>query len=188
MSDYYSHPSAIVDEGAVIGAGTKIWHFCHVSGNSRIGKGCVLGQNVYVGKATLGDNVRVQNNVSIYDGVELDDHVFCGPSMVFTNVINPRSEVSRKHEYQPTRVKRGATLGANSTIVCGATIGEYAFIAAGAVIRGDVPAYALMTGVPARRKAWMCKCGVRLKIEDGRGICAACAAVYEEKSGVLVAV
>ncbi len=186
MSDYFCHSSSFVDEGAAVGAGTKIWHFCHVSSGSRIGKGCVLGQNVYVGTAILGDNVRVQNNVSIYDGVVLDDHVFCGPSMVFTNVVNPRAEVSRKHEYQPTRVHRGATLGANSTIVCGATIGEYAFVAAGAVVRGDVPAYALMTGVPARRKGWMCRCGVRLTVEpSGRAICSACAAVYAEEDGLL---
>jgi UDP-2-acetamido-3-amino-2,3-dideoxy-glucuronate N-acetyltransferase len=129
--DYFVHASSFVDEGAQVGTGTKIWHFCHVLASARIGKDCGLGQNVYVGKAVLGDGVRVQNNVSIYDGVVLEDHVFCGPSMVFTNVINPRAEVSRKDEYKPTLVKRGATLGANSTIVCGATLGEYCFVGAG---------------------------------------------------------
>jgi UDP-2-acetamido-3-amino-2,3-dideoxy-glucuronate N-acetyltransferase len=162
--DFYVHPSSFVDEGAVVGAGTKVWHFCHVLGSAKIGKNCALGQNVYVGKAVIGDGVRVQNNVSIYDGVTLEDAVFCGPSMVFTNVINPRSEVSRKDEYKPTLVRRGATLGANSTIVCGATLGEYCFVGAGAVVRGDVPAYALVLGVPARRVGWMCRCGVRLEL------------------------
>jgi UDP-2-acetamido-3-amino-2,3-dideoxy-glucuronate N-acetyltransferase len=172
---YFRHESAFVDEGAVVGAGTKIWHFCHVLGSARIGPRCVLGQNVYVGKAVLGENVRVQNNVSIYDGVTLEDHVFCGPSMVFTNVVNPRSEVSRKDEYRPTLVRRGATLGANSTIVCGVTIGEYAFVAAGAVVRRDVPAYALVAGVPARRIGWMCRCGVKL---GASLLCEACGAAY----------
>jgi UDP-2-acetamido-3-amino-2,3-dideoxy-glucuronate N-acetyltransferase len=184
------HPSSYVDEGAVIGAGTRIWHFCHVAGGARIGKGCVLGQNVYVGNVVIGDNVRIQNNVSVYDGVVLEDHVFCGPSMVFTNVINPRSEVSRKHEYRPTQVRRGASLGANSTVICGSTIGEYAFVAAGAVVREDVPAYALVAGVPARCKGWMCRCGVRLEIGPALGAgtrvtCAACGAAYVEAGGVL---
>src|SRR5690349_17306753 len=188
--DYFVHASSFVDEGAQVGAGTKIWHFCHVLASARIGKDCGLGQNVYVGKAVLGDGVRVQNNVSIYDGVVLEDHVFCGPSMVFTNVINPRAEVSRKDEYKPTLVKRGATLGANSTIVCGATLGEYCFVGAGAVVRGDVPAYALMLGVPARRAGWMCKCGVRLAAPADLGareqvVCTACGTAYEEKAGVL---
>jgi UDP-2-acetamido-3-amino-2,3-dideoxy-glucuronate N-acetyltransferase len=186
---YYCHPSSIVDDGAVVGEGTKIWHFCHVLGKAKIGAKCVLGQNVYVGHAVLGENVRVQNNVSIYDGVTLEDHVFCGPSMVFTNVVNPRSEVSRKDEYKPTLVKRGATLGANSTIVCGATIGEYAFVAAGAVVRGDVPAYALVAGVPAKRIGWMCKCGVKLPIKEIKGgattACSACGARYIEKNATL---
>jgi UDP-2-acetamido-3-amino-2,3-dideoxy-glucuronate N-acetyltransferase len=175
---YYVHPSSYVDDGAAIGEGTKVWHFCHVSARARLGKGCVLGQNVYVGNVTIGDNVRVQNNVSIYDGVTLEDHVFCGPSMVFTNVINPRSEVSRKHEYRNTLVKRGATLGANSTIVCGVTIGEYAFVAAGAVVREDVPPYALVAGVPARVKGWMCACGVRLP-NGTNPVCTACGRLYK---------
>jgi len=184
MSDtppgYYAHPSSIVDAGASVGDGTKIWHFCHVSPGARIGARCVLGQNVYVGGgALIGDDVRIQNNVSVYDGVVLDDHVFVGPSAVFTNVVNPRSEVSRKSEYQPTRVRRGASIGANATVVCGATIGEYAFIGAGAVVRGDVPAYALMMGVPARRRGWMCRCGVRLEAAAGTATCGACGATIE---------
>jgi UDP-2-acetamido-3-amino-2,3-dideoxy-glucuronate N-acetyltransferase len=179
MSDsgYFRHPSAFVDDGAVVGAGTKIWHFCHVMPGARIGARCVLGQNVYVASgAIVGDDVRIQNNVSLYDGVVLDDHVFCGPSAVFTNVVNPRAEVNRKAEYQPTRVRRGATIGANATVVCGCDIGEYAFIGAGAVVRGDVPAHALMLGVPARRRGWMCRCGVRLGDPLGVGpqTCAAC--------------
>ena len=181
---YFLHESSYVDDGAEIGEGTKIWHFCHVSSGARLGRSCVLGQNVYVGKVKLGDNVRVQNNVSIYDGVELEDHVFCGPSMVFTNVVNPRSEVSRKHEYQSTIVRRGATLGANCTIVCGATIGEYAFVGAGAVVRGDVEAYALVAGVPARRIGWMCRCGVKLP-SDAEPTCTACGAAYLERNGKL---
>ena len=157
------HPTAIVDEGARIGAGTKVWHWVHVSGGARIGERCVLGQNVFVGNdVVIGDNVRIQNNVSVYDSVTLEDDVFCGPSMVFTNVYNPRSHVSRKDDYRRTLVRRGASIGANATVVCGFTIGEYAFIGAGAVVNRDVPAYALMVGVPARRIGWMCQCGERL--------------------------
>lgn len=178
---YYAHPTAVIDEGAQIGEGTKIWHFCHVSAGARIGPRCVLGQNVYVGNVTIGENVRIQNNVSVYDGVTLEDHVFCGPSMVFTNVINPRAEVSRKHEFRPTRVRRGATLGANSTIICGVTIGEYAFVAAGAVVRRDVPAYALVVGVPARFLGWVCRCGERLP----PSLTCPCGARFEERSRLL---
>ena len=190
---YFVHGSSFVDQGAVIGPDTKIWHFCHVMGGARIGARCVIGQNVFVGNVTLGENVRVQNNVSIYDGVEVEDHAFLGPSVVFTNVLNPRSEVSRKHEYRPTRVRRGATLGANATVVCGATIGEYAFVAAGAVVRGEVPAYALVAGVPARRIGWMCRCGERLPAEAAQVVgaeasCASCGARYREQGGGLVAV
>ncbi len=190
--DYFVHPSSFVDEGAQVGAGTKIWHFCHVLGSARIGKNCGFGQNVYVGKAVLGDNVRVQNNVSIYDGVVIEDDVFCGPSMVFTNVVNPRAFVSRKDEYRPTLVQRGASIGANATVVCGGTLGEYCFVAAGAVVRGDVPAYALMMGVPARVTGWMCKCGVRLELPakltgGARVSCAACGVGYAEQSGALAA-
>ena len=176
--DAFVHESAYVDDGATIGAGTKVWHFCHVLGGAVIGARCSLGQNVVVMNGTrIGDNVKIQNNVSIYEGVELEDDVFCGPSMVFTNVINPRSHVSRKNEYRRTLVKRGASIGANATIVCGATLGEYAFIGAGAVVAKDVPAYALMVGVPARRIGWMCQCGERLP-DGGTGSCAACGATY----------
>ena len=163
MSDYFVHESSYVDEGAVIGEGTKVWHFTHVMPGARIGKKCVLGQNVNVGsKAVLGDRVKVQNNVSLYDDVVLEDDVFCGPSCVFTNVINPRSFVERKHEYLRTLVKRGASIGANATIVCGVTLGEYCFVGAGSVVTKDVPAYALVHGNPARVRGWMCQCGVKL--------------------------
>jgi UDP-2-acetamido-3-amino-2,3-dideoxy-glucuronate N-acetyltransferase len=181
----WSHESAYVDDGAAVGPGTKIWHFCHVTAGARIGAGCVIGQNGYIGKVTIGDGVRIQNNVSVYDGVMLEDHVFVGPSAVFTNVINPRSEVSRKSEYLPTVVRRGASIGANATIVCGATVGEYAFIGAGAVVRGDVPAFALMLGVPARRRGWMCRCGVRLRVAHDEATCDACGSRYAETGGLL---
>lgn len=162
------HESAYVDDGAEIGAGTRVWHFCHVLGGAVIGDRCSLGQNVVVmNNVRLGDNVKVQNNVSIYEGVTLEDDVFCGPSMVFTNVFNPRSAVSRKSEYRPTLVQRGASIGANATVVCGVTIGSYAFIGAGAVVNRDVPAYAIMAGVPARRIGWMSEDGFTLETIDG---------------------
>jgi UDP-2-acetamido-3-amino-2,3-dideoxy-glucuronate N-acetyltransferase len=161
--DYFVHDSAVVDHGASIGAGTKVWHFVHVMPGARIGQRCVIGQGCFIGNVRIGDHVHIQNNVSVYDGVTLEDHVFAGPSCVFTNVINPRSEVSRKHEYRPTLVKRGASIGANATIVCGVTIGEYAFVGAGAVVRTDVPPHALVAGVPARPLGWMCACGERLR-------------------------
>jgi UDP-2-acetamido-3-amino-2,3-dideoxy-glucuronate N-acetyltransferase len=186
MADYFVHESSYVDEGAVIGAGSKIWHFSHVMPGAVIGERCNLGQNVVVmPKTRLGNDVKVQNNVSIYEGVTLEDDVFCGPSCVFTNVINPRSHVSRKAEYKPTLVRRGATIGANATIVCGVTLGEYAFIGAGAVITSDVAAYGLMVGVPARRIGWMCQCGVRLTLLQGRAECGACGSKYAESQGVL---
>ncbi len=173
----WHHDSAIIDEGAQIGDGTKVWHFSHVCGGARIGAGCSLGQNVFVGNdVVIGSNVKIQNNVSVYDAVVLEDDVFCGPSAVFTNVYNPRSAVSRKHEYLKTVVKRGATLGANCTIVCGTTVGEYAFIGAGSVINRDVPAYALMVGVPARRIGWMSRHGERLSLAvrgEGEASCPA---------------
>ena len=173
------HESAYVDEGATIGAGTKVWHFCHVLGGAVIGDRCTLGQNVVVMNGTrIGNNVKLQNNVSVYEGVELEDDVFCGPSMVFTNVLNPRSHVSRRSEYRRTLVRRGATIGANATIVCGTTLGEYAFVGAGAVVSSDVPDYALVVGVPARRIGWMCQCGERLP-DSGAGTCAACGSSYE---------
>lgn len=162
---YYQHPSAIVDEGAQIGEHSRIWHFVHVCAGARIGKHVSLGQNVFVGnKVLIGDHCKVQNNVSIYDNVTLEEGVFCGPSMVFTNVYNPRALIERKDQYLDTLVKKGATLGANCTIVCGITIGEYAFIAAGAVVNKDVPAYALMAGVPAQQIGWMSEYGERLNL------------------------
>jgi UDP-2-acetamido-3-amino-2,3-dideoxy-glucuronate N-acetyltransferase len=159
------HPSAIVDEGAQLGEGCRVWHFVHISAGARIGRGCSFGQNVYVGNdVSIGDNVKIQNNVSVYDAVTLEDDVFCGPSMVFTNVYNPRSAVARKDEYRRTLVRQGATLGANSTIVCGTTIGRHAFIGAGAVVNRDVPDFALMVGVPARQLGWMSRFGERLEL------------------------
>ena len=159
------HPTAIVDEGAQLGDGTRVWHWAHVCAGAVIGKDCSLGQNVFVGnKVVIGDNVKVQNNVSVYDNVTLESDVFCGPSMVFTNVYNPRSAVPRKNEYRDTLVKRGATLGANCTIVCGTTIGEYAFIGAGTVVNRDVPDYALMVGVPAKQIGWISRNGARLDL------------------------
>ena len=184
--DVYVHPSSFVDDGAVLGRGTKVWHFCHVMPGAVIGERCSLGQNVVVMPGTrIGNNVKIQNNVSIYEGVELEDDVFCGPSCVFTNVMNPRSHVSRKHEYRKTLVRRGTSIGANATIVCGVTLDEFAFIGAGAVVTSDVPAYALMVGVPARRVGWMCQCGERLHLSGGRGTCAACGTAYEERDGAL---
>ena len=163
--DYWHHESAIVDEGATIGEGTKIWHFSHVCSGSVIGERCSIGQNVFVGnQVVIGNNCKIQNNVSVYDNVTLEDDVFCGPSMVFTNVYNPRSAVSRKNEYRDTLVGRGATLGANCTIVCGVTIGRYAFIGAGAVVNKDVPDYVLMVGVPARLIGWMSEYGEQLDL------------------------
>ena len=176
---YTVHPTAIVDDGAQIGEGTRIWHWVHICGGARIGERCSFGQNVFVGNdVVIGNNVKIQNNVSVYDAVRLEDDVFCGPSMVFTNVYNPRSAISRKDEYRSTVVKRGATLGANCTIVCGVTIGEYAFIGAGAVINRDVQPYALMVGVPARRRGWVCRCGGKLSGMEGDVQCLACGDRY----------
>ncbi|MBI3789336.1 MAG: N-acetyltransferase [Gemmatimonadetes bacterium] len=187
MSDPFVHESAYVDAGAEIGAGTRIWHFCHVNPGAVIGERCSLGQNVVVMPGVrIGNNVKIQNNVSVYEGVTLEDDVFCGPSMVFTNVINPRSHVSRKHEYRPTLVRKGATIGANATVLCGVTLGTYAFVAAGAVITRDVPAFALVAGVPARRLGWMCRCGERLDDAAARP-CAACGTRYRaEDDGLAI--
>ncbi len=177
------HPSAIIDDGAKIGAGSQIWHWVHVCGGAVIGRNCSLGQNVFVGnRVTIGNNVRIQNNVSVYDNVTLEDDVFCGPSMVFTNVINPRAQVSRKDEYRDTLVRRGATIGANATIVCGITLGRYCFIGAGAVVTRDVPDHALVTGNPARQHGWMCRCGVKL---DADLRCPDCGACYAREDGHL---
>ncbi|MGO8998400.1 MAG: acyltransferase [Polyangiaceae bacterium] len=181
-SDVFIHPTAVVDAPCEIGEGTKIWHFCHVSTRARIGARCTLGQNVYVASTVvIGAGTRIQNNVSLYDGVTLEDDVFCGPSAVFTNVHNPRAHVSRKHEYAPTVVRRGATLGANCTILCGHTIGRHAFVGAGAVVTHDVPDFALVVGAPARIVGWVCVCGVRLSFEvvpSGDATCSACNARY----------
>jgi len=183
------HETAIVDDGAMIGEGTRIWHWVHVCGGARIGKACSLGQNVFVGnRVNIGNNVKIQNNVSVYDNVTLEDDVFCGPSMVFTNVYNPRSTVSRKDEYRNTVVRQGATLGANCTIVCGTTIGRFAFVGAGAVINRDVQDYALMVGVPARQIGWMSEFGAQLDLPlkgDGEVRCPHTSARYVLKAGML---
>lgn len=175
------HSSAIVDDGAEIGDGSRVWHFVHVCGKARIGKNCSLGQNVFVGNdVVIGNNVKIQNNVSVFDAVRIEDDVFCGPSMVFTNVYNPRSAIVRKDEYRETFVRKGASLGANCTIVCGTTIGEYAFVGAGAVVHRDVAPYALMVGVPARRAGWMCQCGVQLpKAKTGKVSCTSCSRTFQ---------
>jgi UDP-2-acetamido-3-amino-2,3-dideoxy-glucuronate N-acetyltransferase len=177
---YFAHESAFIDEGVQVGEGTRIWHFSHIMKGSSVGAECRIGQNVVIGpNVTVGDGCKIQNNVSIYEGVTLEDHVFCGPSMVFTNVFNPRSEIPRMEELKKTLVKRGATIGANATIICGNTIGEYAFIGAGAVVTGDVPAYALVTGNPGRIAGWMCQCGVKLDVQDGNAVCGSCGMKYE---------
>jgi UDP-2-acetamido-3-amino-2,3-dideoxy-glucuronate N-acetyltransferase len=190
--NYFVHESSYIDEPCEIGEETKIWHFSHVMAGSKIGRRCNIGQNVVISpQVVIGDNVKIQNNVSVYTGVELEDDVFCGPSMVFTNVTNPRSHVSRKDEFRKTLVKRGASIGANATIVCGHTIGRYAFIGAGAVVTRDVPDYAMAVGNPARVIGWMCKCGLRLNLSpdpssaDG-ATCSACAASYVKKNGLLI--
>ncbi len=183
--DVFVHESSYVDQPAEIGAGTKIWHFSHVMKDAVIGRGCVIGQNVLVASGVrIGDGCKIQNNVSLYTGVVLEDHVFCGPSIVFTNVFNPRAEVVRKDEYRTTLVKRGATLGANATIVCGVTIGAYAFVGAGAVVTHDVADFALCFGNPARQAGWMCRCGLGLA-EGAQPECGACGRRYELHAGLL---
>ena len=184
MSETKVHATAIVDDGAVIGAGTRIWHWVHICGGAVIGERCSLGQNVYIGnRVRIGSNVKIQNNVSVYDNVTLEDDVFCGPSMVFTNVYNPRSAVSRKAEYRRTLVRQGATLGANCTVVCGVTIGRHAFVGAGAVVNRDVPDFALMLGVPARQAGWMSRHGERLEFVDGAATCRATGEHYVLRDG-----
>jgi UDP-2-acetamido-3-amino-2,3-dideoxy-glucuronate N-acetyltransferase len=183
---YFVHESSYVDEPCSIGEGTKIWHFSHVMKDSVIGRRCNIGQNVLVSSGVrMGDNCKVQNNVSLYTGVVLEDHVFCGPSMVFTNVFNPRSEVVRKDEYKTTLVRRGASIGANATVVCGVTIGAYAFIGAGAVVTRDVADFALVVGNPARQAGWMCRCGIKLQAEGAAVRCAACGTTYSHHGGTL---
>jgi UDP-2-acetamido-3-amino-2,3-dideoxy-glucuronate N-acetyltransferase len=189
--NYFVHESSYVDEPCEIGEGTKIWHFSHVMSGSKVGRRCNIGQNVVISPdVRIGDNVKIQNNVSVYTGVELEDDVFCGPSMVFTNVVNPRSHVSRKDEYRRTLVRRGASIGANATVVCGNTIGQYAFIGAGAVVTRDIPDYALVVGNPGRIAGWMCRCGVKLELsrdlqKDQDATCQACGASYAKRGGAV---
>lgn len=188
---YFVHESTYIDEPCEIGEGTRIWHFCHVMSGSKIGRHCNIGQNVVISpQVRIGDNVKIQNNVSVYTGVELEDDVFCGPSMVFTNVTNPRSHVSRKDEYRATLVRRGASIGANATVVCGHTIGRYAFIGAGAVVTRDVPDYAMVLGNPSRIVGWMCQCGVKLNLSrdpasEERATCPACGTRYLKTAGTV---
>ena len=178
---YFIHPTAVVDDLAEIGEGTKVWHFSHIMPNVKIGENCTIGQNVFIASgAVLGNNIKVQNNVSIYDGVVLEDEVFCGPSVVFTNVFNPRSFISRRKEFRKTLVKRGATLGANVTIVCGNTIGAYAFIGAGSVVTKDVPDYALVYGNPGKVKGWVCQCAEEVAFRSGKASCKACGKSYRK--------
>ena len=188
--NYTVHPSAIIDAGAQIGAGSRIWHFVHICSGAVIGKGCSFGQNVFVGnQVIIGDNCKIQNNVSVYDNVTLEEGVFCGPSMVFTNVYNPRSLIERKNEYRDTLIKKGATLGANCTIVCGSTVGRYAFIGAGAVVNKDVPDYALMVGVPAKQIGWMSEYGEQLNLPlsgAASTICSHSGATYQLKNQQLI--
>jgi len=171
MINYFKHDTAIVDDGAIVGSGSKIWHFSHIM-QAIIGENCTIGQNVFIANnVTLGDNIKIQNNVSVYEGVELEADVFIGPSVVFTNVINPRSFIERKTEYQKTIIKKGATIGANATIICGNTIGEYAFVGAGTVVTKPVKNFELVVGNPARHKGWVCKCGIKLNFENNIAIC-----------------
>ncbi len=186
--EIFVHPTAVVEQPVRIGPGSKIWHFAHVMAGAEIGADCILGQNVFIASSVkIGDGVKIQNNVSLYDGVELESEVFCGPSVVFTNVINPRSFIPRRQEIRKTVIERGVTLGANSTILCGLTVGRYAFIGAGAVVTRDVPSHALVIGGPARLKGWVCKCGIKLS-KRGRGwICPACNLAYRSTKGGLTA-
>lgn len=190
MSEYFVHESSYVDDGAEIGAGTKIWHFCHIMPRAHIGERCNIGQNVLVSSdVIIGSNVKIQNNVSVYTGVVVEDDVFLGPSMVFTNVINPRSHISRKNEYKTTFVRKGASIGANATIVCGVTLGSYSFVGAGSVVTQDVPDYALVYGTPARLHGWVCQCGEQLKFTETDGVekavCENCGDAYRKQDQVV---
>jgi len=190
LADYYVHESSFIDDGAQIGAGSKIWHFCHVMTGARIGQDCVLGQNVLVSpEVVIGNNVKIQNNVSLYTGVIIEDDVFLGPSMVFTNVTNPRSFVNRKNEFKPTLIRRGCSIGANATIICGLTLGAYSFVGAGSVVTKDVPDYGLVYGNPARLMGWMCQCGEQLNFrlagQIERATCAVCSTAYVKQGQVV---
>jgi UDP-2-acetamido-3-amino-2,3-dideoxy-glucuronate N-acetyltransferase len=179
--EYFVHPTALVDEPVEIGEGTKIWHFTHIMSGARIGRNCIIGQNVFIGSGViLGDNIKIQNNVSLYDGVILEDDVFCGPSMVFTNVFNPRSFISRKKEFRKTVVGKGATIGANATIICGNRIGQYAFVGAGSVVTKDVPDYALVYGNPGRVMGWVCQCAEEIAFRSGKAVCQVCKKRYKK--------
>jgi UDP-2-acetamido-3-amino-2,3-dideoxy-glucuronate N-acetyltransferase len=182
-SGYFVHQTSIVEQPCQIGEGTRVWHFCHIMPHAAIGKDCVIGQNVFIGRGVkIGNSVKIENNVSVFEGVTLEDGVFCGPSCVFTNVINPRSHISRKHEFKPTPVRKGASIGANATIICGNTIGRYAFIGAGAVVTKDVPDYALVYGNPARPQGWVCECAVKLDFDkSNRAQCPSCGKIYQKK-------
>ncbi len=189
--EYFIHSTSYVDDNVEIGAGTKIWHFSHILKNSKLGKDCIVGQNASIGPGvTIGNKVKIQNNISVYTGVTIEDEVFCGPSCVFTNVYNPRAFVERKNEFLQTLVKRGATIGANATIICGVTIGKYALIGAGSVIKNDVPDYAIVVGVPAIQKGWACKCGVPLKKKAGKKdlVCTNCKSAYKPSKKMLLVV
>jgi UDP-2-acetamido-3-amino-2,3-dideoxy-glucuronate N-acetyltransferase len=191
MPDYFVHESTYIDEGATIGAGTRIWHFCHIMPRAHIGERCNIGQNVLVSPdVTIGNNVKIQNNVSLYTGVIVEDDCFLGPSMVFTNVINPRSHVSRKDEYKTTLVRKGASIGANATVICGVTLGCYSFVGAGSVVTRDVPDYALVYGSPARVRGWVCQCGEQLTFTDQDGtekaVCSSCGDAYRKQAQVVI--
>ncbi len=188
--NYFIHSTSCIDENVSVGAGTKIWHFSHILKNSKVGERCIIGQNASIGPdVSIGNGVKIQNNVSIYKGVTIEDDVFCGPSCVFTNVYNPRAFIERKNEFLPTRVKKGATLGANATVVCGITIGRYAVIGAGAVVKSDVPDYAVIVGVPGVQKGWACKCGVPLKKKQRTSlVCTNCQSAYKVQNKKLVAI
>ena len=184
--EYFIHPTAVVDEPMEIGEGTKIWHFTHIMSGAKIGENCIIGQNAFIASgAQLGNNIKVQNNVSIYDGVILEEGVFCGPSMVFTNVFNPRSFISRRKEFRKTLVKKGATMGANVTIICGNTVGQYALIGAGSVVTKDIPDYALVYGNPGKVKGWVCQCAEEIRFRSGRAVCKTCGKRYKkDRAGV----